>query len=151
MVGAGRGSAGQRPGPAPLLPRPPRGRSRLGPARRGGERAKAAGSTGWAGSGLRGCARTGAVATEPARVRGRAGLGLGAGIGKRSVLTPPSLLPGIAAVRLCLASPSPRIPHPQLLPLPLPHPSRYHCPPKASAPLRDPPLSAPIPSDCPFP
>lgn len=88
MVGAGRGFAGWSPGPARSLPRPPRGRSHWVPARGGGEGAEAAGSFGSAGSGLRACAGTEAVASEPARVRGRAGTGLGAGIEQLSWLTP---------------------------------------------------------------
>lgn len=87
MVGAGRGSAGCRPGHAPPLPRPLRGWSRYGPALGGGEGAASAGYSSSAGSGLGGCTRTGAVAAEPAGVRGRAGPGLGAGIGQLSVLT----------------------------------------------------------------
>lgn len=60
----------------------------MGPAHRGGVGVEAAGSSGSAGSGLRGCAGTRAVAAEPARVRGRSRPGLGAGIRKLSVLSP---------------------------------------------------------------
>lgn len=89
MMGAGRGSSGWRPGPAPP-PQPAWGWRRLSPAHRGGVGVEAAGSwgSGSAGSGLRGFAGTRAVAAEPARVRGRSGPGLGAGIRKLSVLSP---------------------------------------------------------------
>lgn len=144
-VGAARGSADWRPGPASPLPRPPQGRSRLGPARGGGEGVTVAESLRSAGSGLRGCARTGAVAAEPAGVRGHAGRGLGAEIRQLSCSHPSSPLPRTAAAQLRLAFPFPRIPHPQLLPLPPLHPSRDFSSPKASAPLLDPLLPVPIP------